>query len=199
MRFHLTYEGPLYGSSTKSPRARHKHEIRKAFHPQLKGLWESTWLNEMRWGVWEGYSIPDKTPLNEALASLYRVGDYRFVPLVREQFCLLCSLDILFLRPGIPGEVLKSADIDARLKTLFDALRVPGNLGEVGEYKTPAEGDDPFYCLLEDDKLITRVSVTTDMLLQPIAGDQNDARIVIDARISPYRMINANIGFAGGI
>ena len=27
MRFHLTYEGSLRGSSTKSPRARHKQEF----------------------------------------------------------------------------------------------------------------------------------------------------------------------------
>jgi hypothetical protein len=43
MRFHLTYEGSLHGSSTKSPRARHKQEIRKVFHRQLKRLWEQTW------------------------------------------------------------------------------------------------------------------------------------------------------------
>jgi hypothetical protein len=62
MRFHLTYEGLLYGSSTKSPRAKHKQEIRKVFHRQLKRLWEQTWLSFATYGLWEGgQSIPPNT------------------------------------------------------------------------------------------------------------------------------------------
>jgi hypothetical protein len=34
-------------------------------------------------------------------------------------------LNILFLRADIPGKVVQSGDIDNRLKTLFDALRMP--------------------------------------------------------------------------
>ena len=33
MRFHLTYEGSLYRSSTKSPRAKHKQEKGKTTSP----------------------------------------------------------------------------------------------------------------------------------------------------------------------
>ena len=36
MKFRLTYEGRLLGNG----RAQHKHKIRRAFHPQLKRLWE---------------------------------------------------------------------------------------------------------------------------------------------------------------
>jgi hypothetical protein len=197
MRFHLTYEGPLFGSSTNSPRARHKQEIRKVFHRQLRNLWEKTWLREAIYGAWEeSPTIDARTPLNEALASLYRRGNYRFVPLVREQFTLLCSLEILFLRADVPGGVVQSGDIDNRLKTLFDALRMPQNDAEVGNYVVPEGGEDPFYCLLEDDKLISHVSVATDMLLEPIQGTIHDARLVIDVRVSPYRVSWANIGFA---
>ena len=104
MRFHLTYEGPLMGSATKSPRARHKHEIRKAFHPQLKRLWQNTWLHEMNYGAWPGSTIEPMTPLIEALASIYAVGKYRFVPLVREEFALTCSLNILIFARRYSGE-----------------------------------------------------------------------------------------------
>jgi hypothetical protein len=38
----------------------------------------------------------------------------------------------------------------------------------MGDDKTPDEGEDPFYYLLEDDKLISRVAVATDMLLDPL-------------------------------
>ena len=196
MRFHLTYEGLLYGSSTKSPRAKHKHEIRKVFHRQLKRLWEQTWLSFATYGLWEGgQSIPPNTPLNEALATLYRRGNYRYVPLVREEFSLLCSVDILFLRPGIPGTVLKSADIDARL-TIFDALRMPQNDGELGHYLVPDDGEDPFYCLTADDKLFTHVSVATDVLLEPVNDDDRDARLIIDVKISPHRVTMFNLGYA---
>jgi hypothetical protein len=197
MRFHLTYEGPLLGSSTGSPRARHKHEIRKVFHRQLKYLWQNTWLHEMNYGAWPGSLIEPRTPLNEALASIYGRGKYRFVPLVREQFTLTCSLDILFLRADVPGRLVQSGDIDNRLKTIFDALRMPTNDSEMGDYAVgPDEGEDPFYCLLEDDKLISHVAVATDMLLEPIQGTVHDARLIIDARITPYRVTHANIGFA---
>jgi len=146
MRFHLAYEGPLMGSATKSPRARHKHEIRKAFHPQLKRLWQNTWLHEMNYGAWPGSTIEPMTPLIEALASIYAVGKYRFVPLVREEFALTCSLNILFLRADIPGKVLQSGDIDNRLKTLFDALRMPATDLEMAEYASgPADGEEPFF------------------------------------------------------
>src|SRR5438046_2138505 len=120
MRFHLTYEGPLHGSSTGSPRARHKHEIGKVFQKQIKTLWKSTWLHETSFGVWgPDQTIDPATPLDEGLSQLYTRGAYRFVPLVREQFSLLCSIDILFLRSDIPGGIIGSADIDNRLKTLF--------------------------------------------------------------------------------
>ena len=53
----------------------------------------------------------------------------------------------------------------ARLsKTLFDALRMPKNLGETGKV-APQADESPFFCLLEDDRLITEVRVTTDRLL----------------------------------
>ena len=35
LEFRLTYEGLLLGASRTDTRAQHKHEIRKAFHPQL--------------------------------------------------------------------------------------------------------------------------------------------------------------------
>jgi hypothetical protein len=194
MRFHLTYEGMLYGAS----RATHKQEIRKVFHQQLQRLWLDTWLKDMNYGSWSDSGFDPNIPLQDALAQLYTRGRYRFVPLVREQFSLLCSLDIIFLRPGIPGSIVRSADIDNRLKTLFDALRMPVNEPELGNYTSPDAGQDPFFCLLEDDKLISHVSVATDMMLGSVEGgfDDNAAHIIIDVKISPYRMTWANIGFA---
>ena len=67
---------------------------------------------------------------------------------------------------------------------------------EMAEYASgPADGEEPFFSLLADDRLISRVSVATDMLLQPIEGTEHDARLVIDVEITPYRVTYANIGF----
>jgi len=40
VQFRLTYEGRLLGASRTNPRPKHKHEIRKTFHKQLKQLFK---------------------------------------------------------------------------------------------------------------------------------------------------------------
>jgi hypothetical protein len=75
-----------------------------------------------------------------------------------------------------PGRLITSGDIDNRLKTLFDSLRI---LGEVPA--GPTEDKKPFYVLLEDDKPITHISVETDTLLERVGTewDENDVRLGI--------------------
>jgi hypothetical protein len=81
---------------------------------------------------------------------------------------LHCHLGILFLRPGLPGKLVSQGrDIDNRIKTLFDALRVPGP-GELAEPDPPWQGVT--CCLLEDDSLISGFGVEADQLLGGEAG-----------------------------
>src|SRR5882757_1456685 len=164
VEFRLTYEGSLYASGNNSPHSDNKHHIRKILHVQLKQLWEITphlkqLVTKFNANLGSAVDIlPDKFP----------VGKYRFLPLVTEELSLWCGLDILFLRPDPSGQIIKSGDIDGRVKTIFDAMRIP-TLQELGGH-TPGIGEDPFFCLLEDDCLISRVAVETDMLLMPIGG-----------------------------
>lgn len=61
---------------------------------------------------------------------------------------------------------------------------MPADVKELGGL--PIESDeDPFYCLLEDDKLITSISVTTDRLILPLAGPEhtNHVMLVIHVRL----------------
>jgi hypothetical protein len=54
MDFHLTYEGPLLGSSSANSRARHKHEIRRKFRQQLQRYWQiHPYLQTAKFGVCE--------------------------------------------------------------------------------------------------------------------------------------------------
>jgi hypothetical protein len=206
VRFRLTYEGILKGAGSTKMRADHKHDIRRAFHPQLQELWRTlpvlgrpdySPVPEQEFFI-NGLSIslPRSSRL-EQLKDRFIVNDYHFVPLVTEDLSVLCEIHVLFLRPGLPGTLLESGDIDNRLKTLFDALRVPAQ-NELSESAKTPEDEKPFYCLLEDDKLVSHISVETDSLLEPVSTspDKNGARIVITVRIRPYVVTIANLGFA---
>ena len=203
MEFRLTYSGLLLGASKSHTRSAHKHEIRRVFHKQLKRLWKV----DPHLGPDPGPDVltassPAPIPATtiEELAQRFDRNGYNFVPLVTQELSLRCDISILFLRPDPPGSVLKSGDIDNRVKTLFDALRMPSNRSEIGsQYVEPNDDERPFFVLLEDDKLITSVSVETDMLLEPISDQQhntNDARIIITVKVSPHRlsMYNMHLG-----
>jgi len=116
------------------------------------------------------------------IANKYSRCGYRFLPLVREDWGIACSLDILFLRRDGPGSLIKSGgDIDNRIKVLFDALRIPRETQEIPSGDKPTDDEDPFYCLLEDDTLVNQVSITTDRLLLPMESGEaiHDVMLII--------------------
>src|SRR5260221_3055411 len=199
MDFRLTYEGELMA---RGGGADHKHEVRKVFHKQLKRLWDVH-------PILKHWSSPGTSPnmgyspisqewtaggpsKRDYLADKFRIGDYRFVPMATEDQGLVVSLNILFLRSGAPGEILRSADLDGRLKTLIDALRMPTQVNELGlKYQSPGRDEEPFFCLMQDDKLVGNVSVTTDLLLKPSPAshgfhDTHDARVVVAVSLRQY-------------
>ena len=177
VEFRLLYSGQLLGSAKNNPRAGLKHSIRKEFHPQLRRLWESkpSLRDEaetigrgalLRKHVPESTISPDQSfeaGIKVMARNWNRIG-YNFLPLVTSDLVIRCSINILFLRPEALGFLIRGGDLDARIKTVFDALRMPDNLKEAGD-TGPSENEDPFFCLLQDDKLISDVSVTTDELL----------------------------------
>lgn len=218
MRFRLYYEGPLR-STQGEPRpgqpnkmAPHKHAIRKEFHKQLKQFWATDKFlstSKMEWDSKPSMVPQDASAANwggdeeyghmaEVIAARYQQNGYRFVPLVREEAHLLCSLRILFLRRDPPGSVLTAGDIDNRLKTLIDALRMPSDGRDLVGNETPADGEDPFFCLLRDDKQVTHLEVETDTLLDPMAEDDADrskARIIVTVELRPYYVTMNNLSF----
>lgn len=145
-------------------------------HPELAS--ETNWTKEKALDVGLAF-----------IGEQWERSGYNLVPLVTKEHCLRCSMDILFLRPEEGGMVLQGGDLDARMKTLFDALRIPQNQAEVGGC-SPSEDERPFYCLLEDDSLISEVKITTDqLLLLPNERElkSNDVFLVIDVRLNPTR------------
>lgn len=176
------------------------HDIRRALHPQLKRLWEITpFLKTGKSSgpdaiYWDGPSDPIYD--RETLSKKHKHSGFNFVPLVTEELEIICALDILFLRPDRPGEVIKSGDIDNRLKTLFDALKIP-TAGEAYVDRSPAADEQPFYVLLEDDRLITKITVETDQLLDWEQGkdEESTVNLVISVRLRPYEITLGNMQF----
>lgn len=182
MRFRLFYRGNLQANA----RAQQKAELRKLFHSQLELLWQQDPLVNISKYIDPDYK-PDECYLGE------RRGSTIFYPIVSEKIWTIAELDILMLRPGEPGSIwVGGGDIDNRLKTLFDSLKVPDV--NSGDY----HAEHPrMFCLLQDDKLITRVSVETDRLLDPVIGTKNEVVLVIQVHVlaSSGRVCNSAICF----
>ena len=202
MEFRLTYKGLLYAtqgyqkSGQKHPKADNMHDVRKAFHQQLRRLWDITpFLKSGERGgpgalLAEGPDAPDYRI--DTLAKRYSRYGFNFVPLVTKELNLICGLDILFLRPDSPGNVIKSGDIDNRLKTLIDSMKIP-DANEDYFKRVPEEDEKPMFVLLEDDSLITKISVETDQFLDILAP--SEVMLVITVRLRPYEMNLGNMQF----
>jgi len=125
---------------------------------------------------------------------LMRVGFFRFAPLVSSVYGwnTVAELNILVLRPSQPGDLINhGGDIDNRLKTLFDTLRMPSE-PEIPIEETPQRGEDPFFVLLQDDALITDFSIATDRLLTT-SPSQNYVEIVIHVTLRKTRASMVNL------
>jgi hypothetical protein len=138
-----------------------------------------------------GYSSPP-------IPSVVR-GKFDFCPMVVKNLHLVCSLDITFMRPEEPGGILQhGGDIDNRIKTLLDSLAVPVE-NQVPPSFCPASNEDPFYCLLEDDCLVTGFQVNTERLLIPAQNPkESNVRLAIAVLIRPSQVTNENMRFLGG-
>lgn len=197
VEFRLLYQGILLPSAGTNKRSAEKHEIRRQFHPQLRRLWNvkpnlrylaESFSNKMP-ESFERDTFADKSLFEiglQVIGKNWNRCGYDFVPLVTEALALRCSLDILLLRPGDKQYILEQGDVDGQIKTLFDALRMPQDMESVGG-SGPSENEKPFFCLLEDDRLISEVRVTSDeLLLLPHEREvkANDAFVVIHVRLN---------------
>ena len=178
MRFTLFYEGEL--KTRNDPK--HKQRIRRHFHPQMKALWDRAPLSEM------------SEPLlceGDPSSVLKTVDPFTFAPLACERLDMILSLHVTLLRPEPPGRLLsQGGDIDNRLKTLFDALSIPQGLPPGDR---PGNDETPFFCLLEDDQLITDIRVTTNQLLVATESASH-AVVLIDVETHTTRSSHLNLG-----
>ena len=183
MPFRLFYRGPLKSNG----RLKDKHEIRLKFHPQLTKLWKQERMNQFI-----SYITKDPSD-NDELSLLYNVGDRDYACLVSDRLKVYAELDILFLRPSEPGQIITKGDIDNRLKTLLDALQRPQNENESPKNDQLIRTPNPCHCVLSEDSLISRISVTTDTLLDAINDDE--VVLIITVTVIPSKTIWGNMGY----
>lgn len=168
MKFRLIYRGELPPNRKKMSVC--KHEIRKKFHYQIKNFTDSN-------------KVPDsfkQTPPTKR-------KNYNFIPVIGKNN-RHCSLDILFLRSDIPGNSGFAGDIDNRVKTLLDALRMPLTAQEIPPGESPEQHEEPFFCLLEDDSLVSQLSVEMDHLFDLPSdsdGTSSEVLLIITVNLEP--------------
>jgi hypothetical protein len=182
MEFYLKYDGPL--KSNAGPK--HKHDIREYFYPQMKKLWDIESLALCR-----GEFL---NPLG-AQSVLMEIDGVTFAPLVSSVLKFICQLEITMLWPEEPGVISrKGGDIDNRLKTLFDALQCP-DINQVEPVKARFQNKQPFFCLLENDKLITAVNIKTHTLLR--SENDTDVSVLIRVTVKATELSWNTIGLSG--
>lgn len=177
----LHYRGSLKANAGPA----HKHELRRHFHLQLKKLWSQMPLVEMpKW------LQPVKDP--HEYHFLRPLGPFIFAPLVTAEINAVAELSITLLRPESPGGLItQGGDIDNRLKSLFDALAMPPQPNALPRGAIPAADENPLFCLLEDDNLVTSVAVRTEQLLEPVTDlSLVEITIAVQTRVTRNTMGN---------
>ena len=182
VEFRLMYRGPLASDGN----FRQKHAVRKSLHPQIKQYWKDN-------PVLRNYLVPEgftgeqcAIPVMQ-IADQYKCGTHRFVPLARKDWKVSCALDILFMRRGFPGNITNNGgDLDNRLKTLLDGLRVPDLKDTACLPAESEEGFDPVFCLMEDDAQITSLKVTTDRMLWSPEPEDRERHVLLIIHVHLY-------------
>lgn len=220
MRLRLTYAGPLLSSNPLDPdkRIEHKHDLRRAFHKQIKEHWEThaflgsyaavpvnftRKIPEGALSKWTEQEQGQRYTLAQLLGRIYGHDGYNFAPLIWKENNLHCAIRILCLRRDTPDAVRPGRDIDNRVKTLIDALCAPsarqGSPMKNGAPLPPSADEDPFYVLMDDDRQISHLEVETDKALEldPInPTDESFVRLVISVEIRPFNTDMFNLSYA---
>ena len=190
MEFTLYYRGPLKAATGKNRRKDHKHDLRKHFHKQLKVLWDLPQFEDSK-------DLLDPGPASKGEIRLRQpVGPFEFAPMISTRLFLVASIEMTMLRPEPEGAIFtRSGDIDNRLKTLMDALKLPNDEAALPDGASPSPDQSPFLCLLEDDSLISGIDIKTAHWLESEVQKTDEVVLTLRVRTKPTKIIFGNMGF----
>ena len=174
MEFCLHYSGVLKSDD----RASGKHRIRMQLHPQIEALCRGRFYPTFKPDLEN--SRDDNSP-----PMYYAIDGKQFYFLVSSKLHTVVNLDITLLLPHPVGSIIHSGgDVDNRIKTLFDALRIPHNPSEAPSHFGEIATESPTFSLLEDDKLINRISIKSYEDNAPEGKDTVRCFIQVETRIT---------------
>jgi len=121
-------------------------------------------------------------------------GERRYWFLISEYLATVVDLNLIILVPNEVGQIISSGgDIDNRIKTLFDALRIPAADSEIPGSDNFDYSQGGMYCLLQDDKLINRVSIRS--YRDHSSADESAARCLIEVETKITRALWGNLNY----
>lgn len=184
VEFCLHYSGPL--KSNDNPKG--KHDIRSFLDAQLRSLASAEPFHLLLRDDFEGKRKPNDPPMFREL------GGHRYWFLFAQHLGMIADLKLTFLFPQEIGTIVsKGGDIDNRLKTLFDALRVPTEENEVPKKDSFNYPENGMFCLLEDDRLIGGLSIRTYQDHDPHDDSSVRCLIEVSSRVTTAKW--GNISF----
>jgi hypothetical protein len=214
MQLTLRYKDELPASSGSNSRVPEKHEIRKQLHHQLAVFWSQHAvlkpMNADLKSLQVARRFGGKFDVQRPIVGLknfwwrYPLCGINFVPLVTDVQEAHCRLDIrIYRRVDAGGFLFEGGDLDNRLKTFFDALRVPHSRdqlpSEIGcpDVDETAVDWPPLFCLLDDDRAITKLSIESLNMLTPVPGDcghpENYVELEMDVKVIPVTPMSGTL------
>jgi hypothetical protein len=198
VRIVLTYRGPLPAKSRGNAAVR--HDIRRHISAQLDTYWRNDTVlatrlaDSQKWvhGQIDGKNGRIAWAASQLLTTyaqcvIWGFG-YRMIPLVSRNNGLRCRLKIEIDRAAAPGGILNGkSDLDNQLKTLCDALKMPSLDAQLHGPAGPirGSGNDQLFCLIEDDSLISEITIRTNRLnTPPPSRDYAEVRIEAETEIA---------------
>lgn len=199
--FNLQFKGSLHSDQTSNGKRRRDEmqAIRRALHPQilkacnlnplLKRIAGSGFISLRERGFTMGTGIGARR-WDTDWAKVTR-RDLEFVPFVVRgaQRTLTCALDLrIFWREEYRGGILRQGsdgfDIDSRIKGIIDSLTVPPHENQLPD--DTSQDPNPFLCLLENDNLVTRLSVEAYPLGLPPVPEEEEGYLEFNVDVQVY-------------
>jgi len=204
MKFVLVWKGRLPASANSS-KTKDVAKIREELSAQLEYLWEKNSALQVlkEYGFTHAphsdlFIVPPNTPRQVSLlypghmvdlCDWIPVKNYRYMPLIRKSLDLACDLSILFLRQDDPGALItQSGDLDGRIKTLLDALRMPTDQEQ--DVAPPSMKD--IYTLMQSDTLVSALDIKTERLLFPESSHPHEVFLIIEVSVRVLKVQQAN-------
>ena len=185
MRFSLKYEGELKSSNSSKTHVVDKNRLRWHFSGQLQQLFARG--NFSKFPKVEGVVAGADTGGRIVFSwDVHSFNGIEFVAVLDRSFQVACSLKIQMDRPERPGSLFQrngenTGDLDNRVKTLFDSLRMPHNENEVTrDSKNPSRNF--CMCLFEDDSMVTELGILTRPSLEDIPRGHVKLNIDVEVR-----------------